>query len=145
MVIKCYERLFCCSVILYSAFSGVPLVSVKRFKYECDNKCPHYKSIHLCSHTVAAAEIHIKLKAFIKLKRSCDSPNLMRLGTHGMPAGAGCKGGKLAKKKQTTKRRAPSDENRVALNTTAQFQPQLSSKTLLYKCPLEDYKMHHMY
>jgi len=34
-----------------------------------------------------------------------------------MPAGAGCKGGK---KKQSKKCDAPSDENRVALVTTAQ-------------------------
>jgi len=72
------------------------LESVKGFKYECDDKCPHFKSIHLCSHTVVAAEINHELKAFINAKSSCDSPNL---GTHEMPAGAGHKGGKLAKKK----------------------------------------------
>lgn len=102
------------------------LVSVKGLKYECDDKCLHFKSIKLCSHTVAAAEINNELKEFVKTKRSCDSPNLMQLGTHGMPAGAGRKGGKLPKKK-TTKRGAPSDENRVTLNTTTNCQPQPSN------------------
>ena len=51
----------------------------------------------------------------------------MQLGTHGMPAGPGCKGGKVAKKKQTAKQLAPSDENRVALDTTPKFQSPMQS------------------
>ena len=64
---------------------------------------------------------------WFKTKRSSNSPNFMQLGTHGMPAGAGRKGGKVAKKKQTAKRLAPSDENRVALDTTPRFQSPMQS------------------
>ena len=106
------------------------LISVNGFKYECDDKCPHFKSIKLCSHTVAASEVNGELKEFInwfKSKGSCDTPNLMQLGIHGMPAGAGRKAGKLAKKKQTSKRTTPTDDNRVALDTTPRFQHQMQS------------------
>lgn len=106
------------------------LISVNGFKYECDDKCPHFKSIKLCSHTVAASEVNGELKEFIKWiksKGSCDTPNLMQLGTHGMPAGAGRKAGKVAKKKQTSKRATPSDDNRVALDTTPRIQCQMQS------------------
>ena len=38
------------------------LISVNGFKYECDDKCPHFKSIKLCSHTVAALKVNGELK-----------------------------------------------------------------------------------
>ena len=101
------------------------LISVNGVKYECDNKCPHFKSIKLCSHTVAVSEVNGELREFIswfKTKKGSDSPNLMQLGMHAMPAGAGRKPGKVAKKKQTSKRAAPSDDNRVPLDTTPRFQ-----------------------
>jgi len=68
--------------------SAPHLISVNGFKYECDDKCPHFRSVKLCSHAVAALEINGELREFMnwfKTKCSCDSPNLMQLGTHGMP------------------------------------------------------------
>ena len=101
------------------------LIFVNRVKCECDDKCPHFKSIKLCSHTVAASEVNGELREFIswfKTKKSSDSPNLVQLGMHGMPAGAGRKSDKVTKRKQTSKRVAPSDDNRVPLDTTPRFQ-----------------------
>lgn len=42
------------------------------------------------------------------------TPNLMELASHRMPARAGCKGGKVAKKKASSKR----EENRAPLDTS---------------------------
>jgi len=86
--------------------SAPHLISVNGFKYECDDKSLHFKSVKLCSHAVAASEINGELRKFMnwfKNKSSCDSHNLMQLGTHGMPAGAGRKGGKVAKKETNSK------------------------------------------
>jgi len=102
------------------------LISVNGVKYECDDKCPQFKSIKLCSHTVAVSEVNGELKQFInwfKTKGSCDSPNLMELRMNGMPAGAGRKPGKVTKKKQTSKCAVPSDDNRLPLDTNSQSQP----------------------
>lgn len=49
--------------------------------------------------------------------KSWEVPNLSELGAYGMPAGAGRKGGKVARKKTRTKPN-PTDENRVPLDTT---------------------------
>ena len=87
------------------------------WQYKCDDKCLQYKSVSVCSHTVAAAEINGHLTKFIDfLRRHNCSPNLTQLAQHGMPAGAGRKGGKPAKKKQPRKK-APSEENRIPLST----------------------------
>ena len=69
--------------------------------YKCDDKCPQYKAIHICSHVVAAAKISGDLDKFLchQYQRGKQLINLTELATHGMPAGAGCKGGKLPKKK----------------------------------------------
>ena len=91
-------------------------------QYKCDDKCPQYKSVCICSHTIAAAELNQDLVDFLKWfqqNRGKKMPNLSGLGSHGMPAGAGRKGGKVAKKKVTRKCH-PMDENRVPLDTTPQ-------------------------
>ena len=58
--------------------------------YHCDNDCANYKSLKICSHTVAVAEVNGELKQFIEVftnKRR--RPNLTKLALHGMPAGRG--------------------------------------------------------
>ena len=84
--------------------------------YKCDDKCLQYKSANICSHTVAAAEVNGDLAKFLHFLRHKCAPNLMQMAIHGMPAGAGRKGGKAAKKKVPPKR-APTEENRVSLAT----------------------------
>lgn len=34
-------------------------------EYECDEKCPHFKSSHTCAHTVAVAEMNGALAKFV--------------------------------------------------------------------------------
>ena len=87
-------------------------------QYKCNNKCLRYKSANICSHTVAAAEVNGALAKFLHFLGHKCVPNLMQLASHGMPAGAGFKGGKAAKNKAPRKR-ATTKENRVPLATVA--------------------------
>ena len=92
--------------------------SASGMRYKCDDKCPHYKSMNICSHTIAAAETNGDLQQFVQWY-CCHQkkvPNLTQLSTHGMPAGAGKKGGKTARKR-TSKKSIPTDENRIPLST----------------------------
>lgn len=80
----------------------------------------HSTSRCIFVHTIAAAELNQDLADFLKWfqqNRGKKVPNLSELGSHGMPARAGRKGGKAAKKKATRKRN-PTDENRVPLDIT---------------------------
>ena len=90
-------------------------------QYNCDDRCPHYKSIGICSHIVAVAEKNSELEDFLewfRKKRGKQNPNLSAIGTHGMPAGAGKKGEKPAKKKGP-KKSIPTDENRIPLDVAS--------------------------
>ena len=62
--------------------------------YKCDDKCLHYKSVSICSHTVAVSQsngdLYDLLQSFAK---SQAPPNLFQLAKHMMPPGAGKKGG----------------------------------------------------
>jgi len=91
--------------------------STNGLQYKCDDKCPHYKSVHICSH-IAAAEANGDLQKFLEwfCHHGRQVPNLTKLSTHGMPAGADKKGGKVARKKTGIKPQL-TDENRVPLNT----------------------------
>ena len=66
------------------------------------NENKYFKSINICSHSVAAAEKSGDLISFIKWHQLQNrfQPNLTELGRHGMPAGAGRKGGKTAKRRK---------------------------------------------
>ena len=70
-------------------------------------------------HTIAAAEVNGDLKMFLLwFSNGKQAPNLTKLSNHGMPAGAGKKGGQTARKKKTSKNPVLTDENRVPLNIT---------------------------
>ena len=62
------------------------MISVNGFKYEYDDKYPHFKSIKLYSHTVAASEANGELTEFMHWFKTS--------------AGAGHNAGKVAKNKQ---------------------------------------------
>ena len=50
-----------------SKSGSVPhLVKVSGSQYQCDDKCPHFKSSSFCSHVVAAAESNNDLADFLK-------------------------------------------------------------------------------
>ena len=62
-------------------------------QYRCDDRCPQHKSLGVCSHSVAAAESNGELQKFLELYSKEQHINMIQLATHGMPAGAGRKGG----------------------------------------------------
>jgi len=63
-------------------------------QFKCDSKCSMYSIYKLCAHTIVTAETTGKLKAFIQwlIKQNC-VPHLSKLALHGIPKGAGEKGG----------------------------------------------------
>lgn len=76
------------------------LVKSKGDLYTCDHRCMHFQSLSLCSHTVAAASRQDDLSDFLQtLAGKMKAPNLYQFSKHGMPPGAGRKGGKLPRKK----------------------------------------------
>ena len=95
-------------------------VRVSEYKYKCDDHCPHFKSINLCSHIVAAAESNGDLGKFVKQfhTKPGGGPNLMQIASHDMPAGPGRKEGKARKKPKKSKQ-SPSDDNCVSLLNTS--------------------------
>ena len=121
---------FCKGEKMVKSKSGsVPhMVSIDHMslQYKCDDKCMWYKSTNICSHTVAAAEVNGDPAKFLHFLRHKCAPNLMQLASHGMPAGAGRKGGKAAKKKAPRKH-ATTEENRVPLATHSLTLPCSSS------------------
>ena len=106
------------------------VTSASVVQYKCDDKCPHYKSTNICSHTIAAAESNGDLQQFMQwyCHHGKKVPNITQLSTHGMPAGAGEKGGKVARKK-TGKKSIPADENRIPLSTAYLSSGQTSTTT----------------
>ena len=91
---------------------------------EFSDKCLHFKSIQICSHTIAAAEVNGDLIIILQWfsNRGRQAPNFSKLSTHVMPAGASKKGGHPARKKKPIL----TDKNRVTLNTTTLFNPSTS-------------------
>ena len=79
------------------------VVPGKGGRHVCDN-CPNYKSLGICSHTVAVAEANGMLSEFIAWFRKSKnvSPNLTKLLTSDMPQGRGRKGGKGPRKRKDT-------------------------------------------
>ena len=96
-------------------------------------KVPQYKAIHICSHVVAAAEISGDLDKFLchQYQRGKQLINLTELATHGMPAGAGRKGGKLPKKKPRRKR-VCDEENRIPLETSTANQSEYPTPSPIF-------------
>lgn len=76
------------------------IVRASEHKYKCDDQYPHFKSINMCSHVVAAAENNGDLLSFVRwfYTKHGSGLNLMQIVAHDMPAGARRKNGKLAKK-----------------------------------------------
>ena len=79
--------------------------------FNCDSNCPNWKSLNLCSHTVAVAELNGKLAEFITFVRKKKKlPNVTNLITSGMPRGRGRKGSvapRTRKKKAAVTSRVP--------------------------------------
>ena len=61
--------------------------------FSCDAKCPNWKAMAICSHTVAVAEVNGKLQQFLSHKKRKRGVNVTKLLTTSMPRGRGRKGG----------------------------------------------------
>ena len=82
------------------------LISFKKGgQYACDSDCPNWKSLGVCSHSVAAAQDNNDLSAYVEwLKKAKRSPNLTKLVTTTMPKGRGQKGGGYAPPRKRKKK-----------------------------------------
>ena len=60
----------------------------KGSRFKCDSDCLNFKSLGICSHTVAVAELHKDLQVFVtSFKKSKRKPSFSEVAVHGMPAG----------------------------------------------------------
>ena len=85
------------------------VTTLGNFEYKCDDKCPQFKALAICSHAVAAAQSNSELKAFIAQyckKHGKQQPHSTQLGVHDMP--------KLPRKK-ANRTGVLTNENRVPL------------------------------
>ena len=82
-------------VLSYSGHAPHMVVPKKGGDFSCDANCPNWKSLGLCSHTVAVAEVNHKLATFLaaRQKKKQQPGNLTNLLTATMPRGRGRKGG----------------------------------------------------
>ena len=82
--------------------------------YHCDSECANYRSLKICSHTVAVAESNGDLAVFIELfTKKAKPPNITKLALHGMPSGRG------RKVKQPPRKRV----RKEPVESTVPFQP----------------------
>jgi len=74
-------------------------------QFKCDSKCPMFSTYKLCAHTIAVAEVNGRLHEFTQwlIKQKC-TPNYSKLALHGLPRGAGEKGGGTQKKNSTKRK-----------------------------------------
>ena len=85
-----------CSRMVKSSSGQRPHIMVTKKKtgqYCCDGTCPNWKSLGICSHTVAAAEDNCDLQSFVTWFAKEKNPNITQLAMSQMPAGCGRKGG----------------------------------------------------
>lgn len=84
--------------------------------FSCKSNCPNWKSLGICSHSVAVAHVNGKLQEFtLAVKKK--SPNFTALVTSTMPRGRGRKGGvPLRTRKQSNAESC----TRVAMNVCTQ-------------------------
>lgn len=72
-------------------------------QYCCDGTCPNWKSLGICSHSVAAAEDNSDLQSFVTwFAKAKKVPNITQLATSQMPAGRGRKGSVPPRKRRKT-------------------------------------------
>ena len=60
--------------------------------FTCDNNCPNWKGLGICSHSVAVAEVNGQLQEFLSSKKRRKPPNLTKMVSTSAPRGRGRKG-----------------------------------------------------
>ena len=79
-------------VLSYSGKMPHMVTPKKGGDFSCDSNCPSWKSMGICSHSVAVAEVNKKLPQFLSAKKRRKT-NVTSLLTTNMPKGRGRKGG----------------------------------------------------
>jgi hypothetical protein len=74
------------------------VIPCKGGRFKCDSDCVNFKSLGICSHSVAVAESDGSLSQF--LAYFAKKPNFTALALHDMPAGCGRKGSVPPRKKR---------------------------------------------
>ena len=83
----------CKMVKSYSGKRPHLVTSGKNGHFKCDDDCLNFKSVGLCSHTVAVAQQNNSLEKFLTvLGKSKRRPNFTKVALHNMPLGCGKKG-----------------------------------------------------
>ena len=86
------------------------VVPSKGGRFKCDSDCINFKSLGICSHSIAVAELNGTLPQFLAhFEKGNKKPNFTALALHDMPAGRGRKGCVPPRKKK----RSQSAEQRV--------------------------------
>ena len=106
-------------VLSYSNKVPHMVTPTKAGGFSCDTNCPNWKSIGICAHSVAVAQVNGKLEEFISVvKKKKKSPNVTALVTSTMPRGRGRKGGVPARTRKPT---SPAEAcTRVAMSVGTQ-------------------------
>ena len=95
------------------------VISGKGGQIKCDENCLNYKTLGICSHTVAVAHVNNNLTNFLAwFEKTKRKPNITSLSVHGMPAGRGRKGS-LPSRKRVVKEPATNRVNRLQDETIA--------------------------
>ena len=90
-----------CMVKSFSSSKPHLVMAKNTGQYSCDNHCPNWRSLKICSHSVAAAEFNGELKKFVAYVSKCNpKPNISKLATTHMPVRRGRKGGVAPSKKK---------------------------------------------
>ena len=70
-------------------------------RYSCDSDCPNWKSLGICSHSVAVAQMNDSLQEFCDYYwKSKHLPSMSQLLLSGMPSGMGNKGNRVSRKRK---------------------------------------------
>jgi hypothetical protein len=73
----------------------------KNGRYSCDGDCPNWKSLGICSHSVAVAQVNGSLKEFCDhYRKSKRLPSMSQLLLSGMPSGMGNKRNRVSRKRK---------------------------------------------
>ena len=108
--------------------------------FSCESNCPNWKSLGICSHSVAVAQVNGKLEEFISAVKK--SPNVTALVISTMPRGRGRKGGVPPR----TRRQSNAEVcTRVAMNVGTQVMSNVhgvgSASCVMQSTPLNTFQV----
>ena len=82
--------------------------------FKCDSECINFKSLGICSHSIAVAECNNMLTEFLAhFQKAKKKPNFTALSLHGVPAGSGKKGSVAPRKRRKIETSATSRTDRL--------------------------------